>query len=930
MLKCRIHCQQPELEDIIHNSTIYQIGTSVFLDELDENGDLKNVIKEVTSSNDKERYEIDIDLEDVDENTVLYARSKFIFSKNGQNIITNWSRPITLMPNIQKLSMSDTIVQTPSVSVSSDTNHIYIKSSDFELYSGLGEHYKTGYTLTNTDNEVLLKREDDVDNLNTIYVENQLQSGKIYKANVKHGTLTTNGYDGSSLISTYSSLKEMFGFEAPEQFIINRKWYYRVKIYSNDYTTYDLQIRAYDGSIIDTYLGLTELTGYILPTQDKYEVGQQYILYIKLNFANNTTTKYGYLYSTFCNKNEILNYEPKLNYKNKFKLLEDRDISSDIISIERETFDGKLIAYDVATNSLALYNNDTNTTKIMDFYKFNTNESVSYLNVIQLANHDILADVTIYSNQNPITKFLLFEYNTIKTTVSLIAELSRVNEKLSTAVSNSLVSSNDGRVFYIPARYLDDDNAETKLPLIELCINIEHIPSSIQTYFLTVDSYNIKGKVYSIANNELDTYKELLELVKEYYRLWSIDPKSMKDNEVFSSINNVVTYEFMLGEIQRINELQENGIILEEDRLNRDKILKKLSILKLTQTISPKDITTLSLKTYELPYFSKFFSSLFLDRFSNIYVYNGSFTQFNTKEVVTVNDGKITVGVEEYYNRENPYIYKFNKDTNTFTRFAKFQDVVPLGVYNLHAFLRNDDRVVFFNSSYSGDNINYEQFIIFDPTEYPQDQEPNRWSYKSINGEMNITFRSMKIYQNGSCERLTNTMQTLITDEKLNSSSRKLKDEGSTEVDTEPTVTVNGLLNKEIIVNGVLTKITDPKNYVGKYLTNVTKQKVLRYSPYDTELPTFDLQQDVLTTLIVNDNEVITIDDIYKYKSYSILGSGVLRWKRPTGIIELYSTDWIVTHDDLENPIAQGTLANKKYESILLLDGVRLKIQDKN
>ena len=242
MLKCRIHAQEPELQDIIHNSTIYQIGTSVFLDELDENGDLKNVIKEVTSSNDKERYEIDIDLENVDENTVLYARSKFIFSKNGQNIITNWSRPITLMPNIQKLSMSDTIVQTPSVNVSSDTNHIYIKSSDFELYSGLGEHYKTGYTLTNTDNEVLLKREDDVDNLNTIYVENQLQSGKIYKANVKHGTLTTNGYDGSSLISTYSSLKEMFGFEAPEQFIINRKWYYRVKIYSNDYTTYDLQI----------------------------------------------------------------------------------------------------------------------------------------------------------------------------------------------------------------------------------------------------------------------------------------------------------------------------------------------------------------------------------------------------------------------------------------------------------------------------------------------------------------------------------------------------------------------------------------------------------------------------------------------------------------------------------------------------------------
>lgn len=852
MITCRLHCQKPILPNdgiITHENTTYQIGTSIFLDNEE------NVILEKTSSNEKEKYEIDVDI-DVEDDVILYARTKLVFNKNDgvvpEVINTGWSRVITLSPNIKKLSSSDVIVNTPSVTVKKNINNIYITASDFSLYGGTEKQFSSSYTITNTDNEIVVQRLNDEDNLKSILLDTELATGKIYKANVKHHTETTKGIDGSSFISTYNNLDTLISLESNEPFILNRKWYYRVKIFTNNYKNYDLEIRDYDGKILDTFIGVTELVNFILPTKDKYKQNEIYSVYLKINLMDGKSIDYQKVYSMVCNNNSIINYDFNITYDNKFKLLSDRDTNGISCSIERETYDGKIIGFDRNTNTLCLLQNNSIRQKIIDFYSFGKDEMVNYINILQLPNYDILVDVVVYVSKIPVTKFILFEYNSIKNQIKYVTEISRSKEKLNTAVNNSLVVTSDNRIYYIPARYYSNDSLteETKLPLCELVLDIEHNPSYTKTYFITTDTENIKGKIYTLED-ELATYKELTELVKKYVAAYNNNVDSVQNNKLFSNINNKVTYEFMVGELERINVLEENNIIDTDDKLNRDRILKKCGIIKIEETVDKKDVTTLSIKEYELPFFSKYNTSLFVDMYSNIYIYGGSYINYGNGE----GDN------EEYWKRDNNDIYLYDVINNKFSIFTTFPSTIPNTLYSLHAFLRADNKIAFFNACHSGESKNYSKFIILDVLPEQNNIVPNRWNIVDMNGELTIPFRSSVIYHNGVIERVSNTIQEY--------------------------------------------------------------QKVLRYSPYDKNLPNFELEQNIVTDLIVNTGEVITIEDIYRYKKITILGDGVLRWVRPQGITELYSTDWII---DVDTIISQEQFKDKHCESILLLDGVQLKI----
>jgi len=83
---------------------------------------------------------------------------------------------------------------------------------------------------------------------------------------------------------------------------------------------------------------------------------------------------------------------------------------------------------------------------------------------------------------------------------------------------------------------------------------------------------------------------------------------------------------------------------------------------------------------------------------------------------------------------------------------------------------------------------------------------------------------------------------------------------------------------------------------------------------------------DLVTNLVVNTNEVITITNPYLYDTININGTsntdtGYLHWQKGDEVIVFKYTDLLVTHDR-----TLTGLETSKYENITILDGAHLYV----
>ena len=76
--------------------------------------------------------------------------------------------------------------------------------------------------------------------------------------------------------------------------------------------------------------------------------------------------------------------------------------------------------------------------------------------------------------------------------------------------------------------------------------------------------------------------------------------------------------------------------------------------------------------------------------------------------------------------------------------------------------------------------------------------------------------------------------------------------------------------------------------------------------------------------LVVEDGEIVNIEDIYKYRTITIKGTGILRWYRKQGITDIDSKCLIINKDVI---LEDTDLTNKQYQSILILDKRDITIQ---
>lgn len=514
----------PEGQEITHSATSFQIGSDKDLNNKD------NILAEKLKET-KDKLVVYFDL-DIDYNVIIYARCKYHFDSDGVALESEWSRVVPINSLQTGIKLSSSIVKTPTVTVEEENDLLYIKTSDFDMYTGPGAHHSTDYRITDTDGVTVYTRDNDQDNLTSIYLEDKLENGKIYIAEARHTNTTNNtSYYGKKLYLNYSPDLNLFSFDAPEEFVINRKFYYRIKIWVAKFESYDLEIRDQDGNAIIKLEKEQRLVNYIMLTNDKLVQYLPYTIYVRFNFTDGTITEYKQVYTATLLNNSIYSYDATCIYTDKYQLGKYKELGGITCATTRETFDYKVILPDFTSNSLNLYTQDgTELKPVGKVYEFDQGLDIDYVNIVQLANHDVLVDIVVYNSRKQAhSMFLLFEYDPIKINFTLVKQKIRYDERYTTSMSNSIVVTPDNTIYYVPAYLTDGTNDDriwlTLRKLDPSTLEIEDIKLPFDCkYFVNVvqDQY---GEVYVLGGSQYSRWMDNADGTKTEY--WRVDNRDV-------------------------------------------------------------------------------------------------------------------------------------------------------------------------------------------------------------------------------------------------------------------------------------------------------------------------------------------------------------------------------------------------------------------
>lgn len=155
-------------------------------------------------------------LDKIEKDQIVFARAKIHFS-NGTE--TEWCRPITLSECQKGFKLSSTIVVTPNLFIDgtnqniNDLEEVLVRTSDFVLYAGVGKHLSTTWIVETLSGEKIWEREDDVDNLTSILLPDDiLLKDRCYVIKAKHisDTNTTSNYGKLSISTGTTELESLF------------------------------------------------------------------------------------------------------------------------------------------------------------------------------------------------------------------------------------------------------------------------------------------------------------------------------------------------------------------------------------------------------------------------------------------------------------------------------------------------------------------------------------------------------------------------------------------------------------------------------------------------------------------------------------------------------------------------------------------------
>lgn len=538
----------PPGQNIRHIGTSYQISKSFRMDDEPD----KIIEENINDTTNLKDWFTQVDIEN---NEVIYARAKYHFNVKGQLSASEWSRVIPIDGRSSGLKLESNILTTPTIDYNIIDDLITIKTSDFLTFSGPGTHTSTTYAITNSDNVPIYKRSQDEDNLTELSTDNILEKGKMYQVQAKHtNSYNVNSNYGKKLLYTGGNALIRFEFDAPEEFVINRNFYYRLKIWITMFKSYTLEIRDEHQKVIQKLENVTKLVNYILP--DGLFTYQKYYIYISINLTNETSTVFELAHEFVLKENYIIPNRPLLPYPGKFAQEEDVMTNGIACVTSRELFDKKVINTNYKNNALYLHKEYNGKLQaIKEIYTFEGKLDVDYINIFQLPNHDILVDVCQYSDINQqSTTFFKFEYNSVTLELTYIKSKERMDERYSTSMSNSMVVLDNGEVYYIPAYQTDisdttnDRGKRVPLTLRKLDIDkmeIEYeVPLPHKVLYNASLFRDMNNEIYYIGGSFHNEYIQA-EDKSNHEEYWNIEQKEIykfkKEDKTWEKVADMPT-----------------------------------------------------------------------------------------------------------------------------------------------------------------------------------------------------------------------------------------------------------------------------------------------------------------------------------------------------------------------------------------------------
>ena len=400
--------------NLLHIGTEYKVSKDVLFieDEL--------LVNEVSETNlFEKKFSLDIGNEDT---FYVVTRYKYLVLdetgnpklENGE-MVYKFGTPSMITPfkgNQEGVRISDTIIKTPKVRIETTTElsnkeQLVITTSEFEMFSSIGQHKYSTYVITDLEGRVLFKRELDEDNLTRLILPKEINilDNLIIYASHHSDTNATSNY-GTYVNMTTNKLPrylvEMYG-----ELWVGVDAQFSIKLINALYTNCKLDVYA-ENVLKSTYNNIRDFA--FIPTSDYIE---NKVYNFKFTITSTNGLEYEYTISKIARK-----------YKERFKekdYLDKYDYSGMIITNGLT----KTLSYQLINNAILLFKNNT---KFLSLAK--------YLNIRENNNLQVMGDLFAL----PVTSNIIDPSTFIKELLNgdvIISYISRDNSSFGNVIVNT-------------------------------------------------------------------------------------------------------------------------------------------------------------------------------------------------------------------------------------------------------------------------------------------------------------------------------------------------------------------------------------------------------------------------------------------------------------------------------------------------------------
>lgn len=593
MKNIRIRVDSPALpagSSLSHTATSWQVAKYPDFSNVD------NIITEsLEDSVNLLEYREALNLEN---DETVYLRTRYHFGEK----YSNWSRVTPINTNQKGIKISGAMVSTPvlnaKLSYDTDINgEVIITGSDFNMYSGAGNHASTTWEVIDSNNVIIFKRDYDVDNLTEIKISNNLfEPHKAYEIKATyHSTTNANSNQGKTIYNAANAYNRLFKVIPVNPLIINTRQFYTLQLYTTVYKYIDIIIKDKLGNIVSSNYEQYTITPYVEGTN--LVLNEYYSVYARVTLTNDLTTDYVLVYTGIAGQNVVSRYNPNITYTNKSTYVQDLITGGDTVQSIYELPTYSILFSKQNSNKVYLAEFDGNTLNVGNpaiVLEDNEIIGIPYINILPLSNNTIVINYSteLEGNNFRSSIFKLYNHNITSNTFTLLKTLTVNDQLLSTAVSGSAVVDLHNNVYFIPAREVDVQNNLIPLSLYKLdtqsftiskVANLPFTANSFVSLATTIEDNLVIFGGANISGNNPDNYYRSNNDVYVYSKEENTFTKVMElPQEYYTDIYNIQSYMRSDGRIIGFNSVTDGTSVGNQNTLLID-------LFNMTATINPND-----------------------------------------------------------------------------------------------------------------------------------------------------------------------------------------------------------------------------------------------------------------------------------------------------------------------------------------------------